>query len=84
MFFFIFFRTHSSTVEPVPVPDEAVPVEEESVEPTVPHVSSWDTNPPLEVTAVSGLTSRTGVGEWFWESVKRSSTSRSCPRELEN
>lgn len=46
--FYIFsflFRTYSSRVEPVAVPEEAVP--EELMAPTVPHVSVHDTEPPL-------------------------------------
>lgn len=55
------FKTHSSTIEP-----KAAPVEG-SVDPAVPHVSSQDTHPPLEVTEASGLTTQTRVADWFWD-----------------
>lgn len=71
-------KTYSSTLEP-----EAVP-EEELVAPTVPHVSSQDTSPPLEDTLASGLTSQNRIADCFWESGQRPSASRSRPRELEN
>lgn len=71
------FKTHSSTIEP-----KAAPVEG-SVDPAVPHVSSQDTHPPLEVTEASGLTSQTRVADWFWDSVQRPSASRIRPREME-